>query len=117
MWLIGHHMFDPVPEHGYDRMRRLMELELADLSGKGVVEEEDGAERIRRFVQLLDQLQQQEGRFTLKDLAVDGRDLMDLGYAPGRELGNALNTLLEQVLGEKLPNEKQALLAAAKRWL
>lgn len=127
VWLIGHHMFDPVPEpgvarralsrHGYDRMRRLMALELADLSGKGVVEEEDGAERIRRFAQLLDQLQQQEGRFTLKDLAVDGRDLMDLGYAPGRELGNALNTLLEQVLAEKLPNEKQALLTAAKRWL
>ena len=47
--------------------------------------------------------------FTLKDLAVNGHDLMALGYK-GREIGNALDMLLEAVIDERVENEKSALL-------
>ena len=49
--------------------------------------------------------------FTAKDLAVNGNDLLALGFPRGPELGKALNALLEKVLSGELPNEREALLA------
>ncbi len=39
---------------------------------------------------------------------------MQLGYR-GKAIGQTLNALLEQVLDEKVPNEKEALLEAVKQ--
>lgn len=49
----------------------------------------------------------------INQLAVNGRDLMDVGIRPGPGLRRVLDALLEQVLTEQLPNEKAALLDAA----
>lgn len=54
---------------------------------------------------------------TLRDLAVRGGDLLALGYEPGKRLGEALDTLLEEVLAGKIPNEKPELLARAQEML
>ena len=50
---------------------------------------------------------------SLRDLAVSGDDLQGIGYTPGRRLGDTLETLLEEVMDGKLPNEPAALLARA----
>ena len=47
-------------------------------------------------------------------MAVNGRDLMAEGIAHGRQLGETLNWLLAEVLNERLPNEREALLSAAR---
>ncbi|MDD6188681.1 MAG: GIY-YIG nuclease family protein [Clostridiales bacterium] len=52
--------------------------------------------------------------FTLKHLAVNGHDLMALGYK-GREIGRALDMLLEAVMDDNVENEREALLAYLKR--
>lgn len=54
--------------------------------------------------------------YTVKDMAVNGRDVMALG-AQGKAVGACLTHLLELLLSEKLPNERAALLAAAKAYL
>ena len=46
----------------------------------------------------------------LKSLAVNGRDLMELGINPGRELGRILNNMLMDVLDEPTHNTKEYLL-------
>jgi len=52
----------------------------------------------------------------LKDLAVNGRDVMDLlGAGAGPKVGAVLSKLLECVIREELPNERSALLEAARR--
>ena len=51
--------------------------------------------------------------FSLKQLAVNGRDLMALGLR-GPAVGRTLQTLLEGVMDDDLPNERDALLAAAR---
>ena len=53
----------------------------------------------------------EEACFSLRSLAVNGRDLLDAGYAPGPALGQALETLLDAVTDGRVPNEKAALLA------
>ena len=47
---------------------------------------------------------------TLRDLAVNGRDVMAAGIAPGPEVGQVLGGLLEQVLSGELPNQREVLL-------
>lgn len=63
---------------------------------------------------VLKELLEEEACFTLKDLAVKGCDLMEIGYPPGKELGKLLDRLLEAVMDGLCPNEKEALLRLAK---
>ena len=51
--------------------------------------------------------------FSLRQLAVDGNDMLSLGLR-GREIGQALELLLSAVMDGELPNEKEALLAEIK---
>ncbi len=57
----------------------------------------------------LDGLLAQETCFTLRDLAVNGRDLMALGLR-GRAIGQMLDVLLDRVATGELENEKDVLL-------
>lgn len=50
---------------------------------------------------------------SLKDLAVNGKDLMDAGIPAGKELGRILNELLDCVLEDPEMNSKEKLLEVA----
>jgi tRNA nucleotidyltransferase/poly(A) polymerase len=53
--------------------------------------------------------------FSLKDLAVTGRDLMDLGIPPGKQMGLILQELLEAVVEDPELNSRERLLDIAGR--
>ena len=55
-----------------------------------------------------------ENCFTLSSLAINGNDLLVNGFQKGKQIGIILNTLLNEVMEEKIPNEKEALLQRAK---
>ena len=74
-------------------------------------------------MQLADQLEevlaevQAEGEaFSLKSLAVNGRDAMALGIPQGPAIGTALNAALEAVIEGALPNQREELLEFLKDW-
>lgn len=50
---------------------------------------------------------------TLKALAINGHDLMALGYS-GKQINTILNTLLNRVMKDQINNEKAALIRALK---
>ena len=95
---------------GPEAMDQLMTLQEADTGGKGT---EDPAENpyFSGIRAIMDQIEAENACLTLKDLAVNGHDLMALGLK-GREIGNALNRLLSLVLEDAVPNERAALMAA-----
>ena len=62
---------------------------------------------------LLDQVLAEGSCFSLKQLEVKGGDLSGLGLR-GPAIGGALQTLLEQVIDNKLPNERAVLLDYVK---
>jgi len=66
---------------------------------------------------LLQQIREENSCCCLSALAISGRDLIGLGFAPGKALGACLDGLLLQVQTEALPNEKAALLDAARQYL
>lgn len=122
VFLAGNHMTKLEPEKkvirrwlgrlGEETMEQLLQLQEADMGSKGTGKTDRKAvlDRIR---ELLEEIREENACLSLKDLAVNGQDMMALGLQ-GKAIGEMLNNLLEQVLEETLPNEKQALLHAAK---
>ncbi len=53
--------------------------------------------------------------FQLKDLDINGRDLINLGYREGKIIGEILNYLLEEVMGNSKLNEKKNLMELVNR--
>jgi tRNA nucleotidyltransferase (CCA-adding enzyme) len=66
-----------------------------------------------RFRELLEQERSQPHR--VSDLAVGGRDLLELGFREGPEVGAALAALLDGVLDEPRSNTREHLLEEARR--
>ena len=87
--------------------------ELADLWSAQDPKKKEQVEEFRRYAEWLEQ---NHVCCRVNQLAVNGRDLMAAGVAPGPGLRRVLEGLLEQVITGRLPNEKAALLAAAAQF-
>jgi tRNA nucleotidyltransferase (CCA-adding enzyme) len=86
----------------------------ADLRAQGLDVEEDLA-RLAAFRRALGRERSSPHR--IRDLAVDGHDLIALGYEPGPQLGQALEHLLGYVVDQPGRNVRELLLANARRML
>ena len=98
-------------QYGIESLQQLLSLQKADCIGTGTHSED----RFDEIAALIAEILQEQACLTIKDLAINGKDLLSIGFVPGKEMGACLNLLLEQVQDEKLPNEKDALLSAAKK--
>lgn len=96
--------------HGDDLAFELVLLKEADLRGKQVPASE--LEALARLRTLLEEQRSEPHRLT--DLAVDGADLLELGYAEGPQLGQALESLLDTVIERPELNTRDELLDRAR---
>lgn len=55
---------------------------------------------------------QEKQCFSLRDLAVDGTDILKLGVPAGKKVGELLQWALQEVMEQRLPNQKEVLLSA-----
>ena len=119
--IVRHHMLDIgrgdarrarklLARHGEEAAFDLVDHKEADLRGKPHAEDELAA--LTRFRDVLERERSSPHR--LADLAVDGDDLIELGYRPGPALGNALDRLLADVVGDPSLNRRDWLLERAK---
>jgi len=72
---------------------------------------------INSMREIISKINEQEQCFSLNSMAIGGRELIAMGMKPGRAVGRVLESLLEMVISEEIPNEKDALLEAARRML
>lgn len=63
---------------------------------------------------VIEQIRAEDACLSLRTLAIGGDDLILLGIPKGKQIGQMLQMLLDEVIEERLPNEKNALLQAAK---
>lgn len=103
-----------ISQLGIDPLKQLLLLMEADTKSKGVLENTNFP--LSEIYRLLNEIEMENSCLSLRDLAVDGHDLMALGFA-GKQIGSCLAFLLQQVMDETLTNEKVALLDAAKRFI
>ena len=96
-------------EMGYDNLWRLIEHSIADNSSKNnevVSTENDLHERLKRAVE-------KQMQVTVNDLAINGKDLIELGFT-GKEIGEIKKELLDKYLSEEIQNNKEKMLEYVK---
>jgi len=123
-FLISHHMTELIPDkkllrrwlgkYGQSSLFKLLALQQADFGGKGYQKD---TEPFRKISVLLEEILSEDACLTIRDLQVNGNDLLSLGFPAGPQIGTCLSHLLAQVQDECIPNEKQALLNTAKAFL
>ena len=101
---------------GQERLKQLLQLQEADMGSKGTGNPQD-LEQFSVLRALIAEILAEEACLSIKDLAVGGWDLQQIGFTPGPDIGKCLNWLLGQVQDEVLPNERSILLATAKELL
>lgn len=124
VFLIDHHMTELTSDkkllkkrlgkYGVQAVFDLLALQEADFGGKGTEEACNEFSEIRR---LLEEILAENACLTVKDLVLDGRDLLAIGFPAGKMLGDCLAYLLEQIQDEKIPNDRNILLAEANAFL
>lgn len=101
---------------GEERFGQLLDVQKADISGQNP----DLLGRIHdidRLGELAGDLLAQDACYSLRNLRINGYDLMKLGVRPGKRLGELLESLLGAVIDGRCPNEHEALLCLAKQLL
>lgn len=102
---------------GEEQFRRLLNVRKADIKGQKIDYEQSRIEKVNNIERILEEILKENECFSLKNLAVNGNDLMNIGYSSGKELGNTLNKLLQLVIDGDYNNEKDILLQEAKKLL
>ena len=92
-------------------------VRMADAKAQSAYRRREKIENIIAMRQLYQQALLNGDCVTLRQLAVGGRELMDLGMKPGRELGSMLSELLEYVIDDPQRNKKEILCAYVKEKL
>lgn len=99
---------------GEKQFRRLLKIRKADILGQKPNFDQSRIDKVNNIEQILEEVLQEDECFSLKDLDVNGKDLMEAGYKAGKELGNTLNKLLQLVIDGECLNEKEKLLEIAE---
>ncbi len=97
-----------------DDILRLMEVQRCDRIAHAAPYNQPPS-TLSEIPRLMQEIRAQGACLSLKTLAVNGGDLMAIGLKPGRELGALLNALLDDVVEGRIPNERDALIDAARK--
>ncbi len=100
-------------KYGYDNLNLLLNLKSSTALADNFVSE---VIIIKNSKKIIDEIIENKEVFNIKDLAVNGDDLMKEGFKKGKEIGLILNDILNLVIEEKLENDKNVLLGYVKRF-
>ncbi len=95
---------------GSEAFFQLLEIKRADSMSLAYEKVKDRLTELNEIRTKAEQILLERQCLTLKDLAVNGRDVIAAGIEPGPEVGRVLEGLLEQILSGKLTNERSVLL-------
>ena len=90
-----------------------LEVQKADILAQSAYRREEKLARLTAVSALYEEILDRGQCISLKTMALTGRDLIDAGYTPGKELGEILEKLLVHVLENPEDNKKEILLKLA----
>lgn len=101
---------------GEDIFPLLLAVKRADILSQSTFLREQKLANLQKWQQLYQEIMEKHQCVSLKTLAVTGSDLISIGMKPGKELGEILQWLLDQVLENPECNKKEWLLSQAQNW-
>lgn len=99
---------------GEDLFDDFILVKKADLLAQSMYLREEKLSNLAAWDACYREIREAEECVSLRTLAVNGKDLIAAGLQPGRELGNILKQLLDEVLETPEKNEKDYLISRAK---
>ena len=96
---------------GIENLDDLFRIQIADI--KGTAQEYRNYDQVLELEEKCKKIINENQPLLIKDLAINGKDLMNLGIIQGKEVGVILNKLLEIVLESPEMNEREVLLKEA----
>ena len=102
---------------GMPVVEQLFAVKRADQAAQSTHEQAAKKAELRDAALLIEDLLEEPPAFTVKDLAINGRDLITMGVKPSPALGELLERLLAEVQEDKLENAREPLLARARQLL
>lgn len=98
---------------GERRFSQFLDVRMADILAHAEGTQESRIERCIALGSIMSEVLEAEQCFALKDLQINGRDIMNLGIEQGKRVGEILNSLLDEVISGALENEHNALMQRA----
>lgn len=99
-----------IVEIGPELFPMLLEVKEADMLAQSMYKREEKEKELEDIRELYQKIVEEKNCLTLKDLALDGKDLIALGMKPGKELGEKLQELFTYVLDHPERNTKEDLI-------
>ena len=99
---------------GKETVRELFYIREADIRAQNPVFLNEGLDANDIGLRVLEEIEAENACFRIADLAVSGKDLAAAEIPSSPEMGRLLEALLDEVMGDKLKNEKDSLLKRAE---
>ena len=99
-------------ENGYEFLKILSKVKVGDALAHNSKYTEKRKENAYKFLKIANEVLENKECFELKTLAINGNDLKSVGFS-GASIKTALDTLLNEVIEEKIENNKEKLLLRA----
>ena len=96
---------------GADLFPLLLEVKQADFLSQSTYMREEKQEKFDTLCGIYERIIERGDCLSLRELAVNGSDLIEAGVKPGREVGNILAQMFEEVLNVPEHNSKEYLLS------
>lgn len=96
--------------NGIDQYPALFAVKRADILAQGMFRQQEKLLYVDQYERIYLRIREKQQCLSLKELAVTGSDLIAEGMKPGKEIGQVLNRMLQDVLENPGLNEKQILL-------
>lgn len=100
----------------FEQARRLIDVMKADVAAQDHALYHQRTDKLCSFGLIIRKIESDSLAFKIKDLVIDGHDLMAIGYEAGPGIGQVLKQLLDEVISGDLPNTKAALIAYAAKY-
>ena len=104
-----------ISKAGIDIMPYLFILMEADVMAQSDFHREDKLNKLCETKQRVQEIVEANESFTLKDMNINGRDLINMGISEGKMIGNILNELFEDILENPAHNNREYLREKAEK--
>lgn len=104
-----------VCRHDYDFAIDHLKIQKADIMAQSEYKRDEKLWAISEKTNILNALKEEGMILQRKDLKINGRDLLQMGFKPGRELKEILDYCLDGVLEEKFPNRHRVLVDEVRK--
>lgn len=98
---------------GIDIIKELFLVRLADVSAQNPRFLQESLAENEVGLRTLKEIENEAACFKIGDLAINGRELAEIGILPSPEMGRILEALLDEVMDGKTENTKEALIIRA----